>query len=176
LIRSSVEASTVARKLIEATRPLTRPGRDTVDLALTLTEAADSLGLARDGRPRFEFDHEPIPPVTGGAAELRAMFTALLANAVESDHDPAHPVLATARAEPGGPISIEIRDQGCGMSAEVLEHAFDPFFTTKPDHVGVGLNLAHSIWRRHRGSISLTSHPRQGTTVHLTMHTSAQTP
>ncbi|WP_353265741.1 ATP-binding protein [Gemmatimonas sp.] len=39
-------------------------------------------------------------------------------------------------------IVIEVRDNGPGMSPEVLGHATEPFYTTKAAHQGTGLGLA----------------------------------
>jgi signal transduction histidine kinase len=64
-------------------------------------------------------------------------------------------------------VILEIWDSGSGMSSEVLKRATEPFFTTKPGRSGVGLTIAHGIWRRHRGALSIESHPGQGTTVRL---------
>ena len=64
---------------------------------------------------------------------------------------------------------MEIRDNGTGMTEEVLEHAAVPFFRTKPDHRGIGLTVAKGIWRRHRGTLMIESQPGQGTTVRLSV-------
>ena len=42
-------------------------------------------------------------------------------------------------------VSIEIRDDGCGIPLEVMEHIFEPFFTTKRRGKGTGLGLSTSV-------------------------------
>ena len=51
---------------------------------------------------------------------------------------------------------MSIRDNGIGMTPEVMARVFNPFFTTKdPDKgTGLGMSLAHDIIRRHGGTIT----------------------
>lgn len=62
-------------------------------------------------------------------------------------------------------VEVRIRDNGCGIPAEVIEKMFNPFFTTKPPNQGTGLGLAISsdIVREHGGSISVESEPGEYT-------------
>ena len=71
--------------------------------------------------------------------------------------------------EIGKYVRIEIRDNGTGMTPEVLEKIFDPYFTTKNDGNGLGLAVCHSIICKHKGNIYVESVPGQGTdfTIHL---------
>ena len=65
---------------------------------------------------------------------------------------------------------LEVRDDGSGMSEEVLRRACEPFFTTKPVGKGVGLGLALTYQMMHArgGRLDLDSAPGRGTTVRLT--------
>jgi signal transduction histidine kinase len=64
-------------------------------------------------------------------------------------------------------VQLTVRDNGCGMSPEILEHLFEPFFTTRHEHGGVGLGLAvaRSIVMAHYGSIKAESSPGLGSTI-----------
>lgn len=66
-------------------------------------------------------------------------------------------------------IHIEIRDNGCGMSREVMNQIFDPFFTTKKGGKGTGLGLAlvEQIISSHKGGISVESEPGKGSVFSL---------
>lgn len=71
---------------------------------------------------------------------------------------------------PGGEcVRVMIRDNGCGIDAENLPRVFDPYFTTKriggERGTGLGLTIAHSIIRKHHGTIKVQSAPGAGTTV-----------
>ena len=63
----------------------------------------------------------------------------------------------------GGSV-ICVRDNGCGMSPDILEQAFIPFFTTKPSGTGIGLSLCRQIILKHGGSITIDSQEGRGTT------------
>lgn len=66
---------------------------------------------------------------------------------------------------PGKYISIEVRDSGTGIPAEVLDKIFDPFFTTKEEGKGTGLGLSSVIEsvKQHSGAITVSSEIGQGT-------------
>ena len=66
-------------------------------------------------------------------------------------------------------VQIAFRDNGPGMSPEVLTKAFDPFFTTKEVGKGIGMGLAicHRIIEELNGRIDIRSEQGAGTTVLL---------
>jgi signal transduction histidine kinase len=70
---------------------------------------------------------------------------------------------------PGTYVCLSMRDTGCGMAPEVLEHIFEPFFTTKSTarDTGVGLSVIYSVIQRHSGAITVASTPGQGTTFQV---------
>src|SRR6185295_11743754 len=66
-------------------------------------------------------------------------------------------------------VCVELADNGCGISPEVLPRIFEPFYTTKPNppHRGLGLAWVYGIVTNHGGSLAVTSPPNQGTTVRI---------
>ncbi|MFH1177017.1 MAG: ATP-binding protein, partial [Acidobacteriota bacterium] len=68
-------------------------------------------------------------------------------------------------------LTIEVRDNGRGMSREACERALDPFFTTRTTRrVGMGLPLLAAAARASGGSLTLDSQPGAGTGVRATFH------
>jgi signal transduction histidine kinase len=58
-------------------------------------------------------------------------------------------------------LLVEIWDNGPGIPPELQERIFEPFFTTKAPGSGLGLGLdnAMRIVRKHRGHLSVKSEP-----------------
>lgn len=168
VIDTAMEASTVARLLIDYTRPITSIGEESVHLDQVVRDFIDA-GDA-EATPAIEWSTrlEPVPPIKGRPHQLRAMLELLTTNAREAI-PPGSPglIALTISVDHRGWVMLEIRDSGQGMTPETLEQAVEPFFSTKPSHLGVGLSIANGIWRRHRGTLSLRSHPGEGTVVRL---------
>ena len=60
--------------------------------------------------------------------------------------------------------ALTIRDNGPGMTEEILERAFEPYFSTKEEGSGLGLAIVKRIISDHGGYIRLTSVLGEGTT------------
>lgn len=64
-------------------------------------------------------------------------------------------------------VGIDITDNGCGISREVVRSIFDPFFTTKANGTGLGLSIVHSILESYNAWLDVESAAGQGTTFTL---------
>jgi signal transduction histidine kinase len=72
-------------------------------------------------------------------------------------------------------VTLTVRDTGSGISPDHLAHVFDRFYKADPARPGeasgsgLGLSIVKAIIERHRGKISVTSRPGEGTefTVHI---------
>jgi CheY-like chemotaxis protein len=62
---------------------------------------------------------------------------------------------------------LEVKDNGCGMSADTIARIFEPFFTTKFSGRGLGLSATLGIVQSHHGALFVESQPNQGSTFRL---------
>ena len=136
-----------------------------------LKAAADRFAEA-DRIQRERSNHQPHLVDLWGiyhADHLRLMLRHLIANALEAMPEAGGTITLATSRDARGWILLEVRDTGRGMLPEVLERAMEPFFTTKAGRLGIGLNIANGIWRRHRGTLALRSQEGTGTQVRLSV-------
>jgi two-component system, NtrC family, sensor kinase len=175
IVQTALDASQVARRLIDCTRHLSTIENDrgssesqSVDINQLIREMIESTTVSTGCGIDRVVNLSPIPSIAGDASRLRSMLRHLVQNADESMEGGSGTLSITTQTDARGWAIIEIVDTGCGMSPEVLKRVTEPFFSTKPDHSGIGLTIALAIWRRHRGSLSIDSQPGRGTTIRLT--------
>ena len=121
-----------------------------------------------------------LPPVWGDRDNLIQAFMNIMRNAADAaPPDNGEIVLSTAyrpgvRIATGGvgsgpgqkqrlslPLEVTVRDNGSGISADLLPYIFDPFITTKSHGVGLGLPLVAKIIADHGGVIECESQSRR---------------
>jgi len=105
-------------------------------------------------------DYEPgLPTISAYGSELNQVWTALIENALDALGNQGM-LRLTCRLE-GDMLLVEIWDTGPGIPPELQERIFEPFFTTKAPGQGLGLGLdnAMRIVRKHRGHLSVRSEP-----------------
>lgn len=101
--------------------------------------------------------------VKGDAAQLRAVLTNLIFNAVDATN--GNGAIKIAVDDSADWVKIFVTDSGEGMSPEQLESCLEPFYTTKTEGSGLGLSECHGIIRQHGGELTVESTPGLGTTV-----------
>jgi len=106
--------------------------------------------------------------------QIIQVLTNLLSNA--ADAMPNGGVITVTTSGDHNQVTLEVRDTGVGIPAEVLPKIFEPFFTTKQIGRGTGLGLAvtYGIVKMHRGDITVQSNTDAGagptgTTVRVTL-------
>ncbi len=107
----------------------------------------------------------------------RELFKSLIYNLTDNAakaSEAGQSVRLQSKAEPNG-IVITVKDEGIGMTADVLRKISAPFYmadksrSRKAGGAGLGLSLCVEIARRHGARITMKSRPGKGTSVFLTV-------
>lgn len=80
-----------------------------------------------------------------------------------------HPALHISNevSEPAGVFTVDVLDEGTGISDEDLPHIFTPFFSRRGQGTGMGLAIAQHWTVRHGGRIQAHSSPGAGTRMRV---------
>lgn len=105
-----------------------------------------------------------LPPVPMIVDRMRQVVLNLVLNAVDAMPDGGRLHIATAATRRPQGVRITFRDEGVGISPDILPHIFDSFYSTKQDGLGLGLFITRGIIREHGGTITAASQPDEGTT------------
>jgi len=104
------------------------------------------------------------------SAQIVSAIANIISNAVESYKTDIEPIKISAEnEETADSVKLTITDSGCGMDAVTLKKAIQPFFSAKEAgrKRGMGLAYAARLIQINKGSLSITSHPDEGTTVNI---------
>ena len=115
---------------------------------------------------------EDLPLAQGKPQQIEQVVINLIMNALQALPGKGAGVTIATRADQDSPaVTITVRDEGEGMSREVLERITEPFFTTRLDQggTGLGLSISAAIIREHNGTLHFESTPNMGTTATLTL-------
>lgn len=107
-----------------------------------------------------ERDYEAdLPHISAYGSELNQVWTAIIENALDALGNQG--ILRIACRLEGEMFLVEIWDTGPGIPSELQDRIFEPFFTTKAPGQGLGLGLdnAMRVVRKHRGHLSVRSEP-----------------
>lgn len=164
-------------KIVVDLKAFTRPPVDsdeTADLNEVLNWSLAVAGHELLSRGRVVRAFGKVPPVQASAARLGQVFINLLINAAHAlnlDGRATNQIVVTSRTDDEGRAVGEIRDNGCGMTSEVLANVFQPFFTTKAHGggTGLGLSVSHGIVDRYGGTITFESEPGKGTLARVVL-------
>lgn len=138
----------------------------------SLTPSPNTVESGEKNTPQLTFS--PLPGeglevrLLADRAQIEQVLINLIKNAYESG---ATEVEVKTQFSPllgeGSGVRLLVRDNGCGMPADVLEHAFIPFYTTKTTGTGIGLSLCRQIILKHGGTIHIESEEKKGTTIEI---------
>ncbi len=136
---------------------------DLLDSVISLARHADNTG-----RMELRKDIQPdVSTVECDPEQMKQVLLNLLMNAVQAMPCGGAVVLAARRDDTK--ITIDVEDQGTGISKDNIERVFDPFFTTKETGTGLGLSVAHQIVSQHAGRLTILRNSPEGVTIRVSL-------
>jgi signal transduction histidine kinase len=156
LVDDLMEASRITRGLIDLRREET-------DLATVIRTAIDTskpLIEEKQHQLAISLPSEPVP-LYGDEVRLGQVFSNLLNNAAKYT-EPGGQIWVAAKQE-SDQIIVSVRDNGIGLSPEMLPVVFDMFMqadrssTRSQGGLGIGLTLVKNLVELHDGTVSAQS-------------------
>lgn len=154
---------------------------EVVNLAeLALAGMRRVQALAEQMEISIQVESTSTPYVIGDPMLLEQAVLALLDNAMKYNLRGGCITIRTMMKDEHA--FLEVCDTGIGIAAEHLPHLGERFYrvdkarSREAGSTGLGLSIARSIAVAHSGTLTLTSIPKQGTTVTLTLPLAQGTP
>ncbi len=149
--------------LSRISRGVVRLRKQTLDVRTVVEQAVESVRSALEEQQHALEVRLPRRPlaVHGDPTRVEQVLVNLLTNAAR--FTPPGGRIEVEAAARDGRVVLTVRDNGIGMSAELLANVFEPFAQSEqsPDRaaggLGIGLSLAKSITEIHGGSIEARS-------------------
>ncbi len=124
---------------------------------------------------KFVEEYDPsLPAISGDRDQLIQVFLNLVRNAVDAVNPQDGEIVISTAYRPGVRLSVKgarervrlplevcVRDNGSGISEDLMPYLFDPFVTTKTKGTGLGLALVAKIIGDHGGIVECESQPRR---------------
>ncbi|NDV60249.1 PAS domain-containing sensor histidine kinase [Bacteroides sp. 519] len=121
------------------------------DLAFTCKRFME--GMCAERNITISLDTAKVPEVYLDHSLFEQVLVNIIKNAAESIESNGEIIIRTA-----SPASIEIIDNGKGISKDTEEKIFTPFFSTKPNGQGIGLIFIREVLTRHNCTFSLRTY------------------
>lgn len=111
----------------------------------------------------------PAALIEGDALQLSQVLINLYRNAAQASAQQARPQLHIHISSSANQVTLQVRDNGPGFSAEALAlGGSDHFYTTKEQGMGIGLSIVRNIVEQHNADITLGNAPEGGALVQIT--------
>lgn len=151
------------RELAKAELPSEQGASSIQDIAAQLKMQFRQLAVVDEGST----DEMVALPVEAAGI----IFSNLAENALQNGAT----MLAIRASAEGRRMSIQVRDNGCGIADGNRDRIFEPFFSTRRENggTGMGLGIVRAMLTSHGGSIELLESSKQGTVFQVALPRSA---
>jgi CheY-like chemotaxis protein len=179
IARSVSRGKRITHDILRFTQPA-EPNRSVFDAGSWLqTVALEARSILSSAYEVDVHSREPRIAVHADENQIHQIVMNLVLNARDAMPGGGRITMAVRR-EPAGaqfPFGIVeapqrfahfiVRDTGCGIGQDELQHIFEPLYTTKRSGTGLGLAVTHQVVQRHNGEIFVESEIGVGTTFHI---------
>jgi signal transduction histidine kinase/CheY-like chemotaxis protein len=123
---------------------------------------AEAVRHQQGGGAQLHFENSGTPHmIVGDRAALKHALAEIMLNALQSN--PGSPRIEVKLVSSGSngdrTLTIEVRDNGGGFSAETARKVPAPFFTTRQVGLGLGLTVSQKIIETHHGRLEVVASP-----------------
>lgn len=187
-VREILRAAQHGRSLVEHLLAFAngrQPGQQLLSIGAVLQDTLALLRVAARSTVELRTEVEPnLPLVLADAVGIQQVLINLVINAAQAIQRPdgrieirvtPHQRVDATHASRGDAegrsfVRLTVRDNGIGMTPEVMERAFEPFFSSgiaEGQGTGLGLAIVKDIVASHGGFISVDSGVGAGATFHI---------
>ncbi len=162
--------------IMENTRRLNSIVKDVMQLNRRDRAQAESMGLGEEldrfAREICQAEHAPpellsieVEPdcrVSYDRGHLNQVLWNLCSNAMRYCSKRPGSVNLHARKSADGVVTLEVSDDGAGVSPAMEQQLFEPFFTTESNGTGLGLYIARELCEANGASLEYVRRPQGG--------------
>lgn len=171
IYKHSMRCGQITRNLLMFGRKETGPHKVPTDINQRLEGILSIFGRQLElSQINVEKKMFKLPLVLADSFQIDQVFMNIILNARQAMLKGGKLTITTFKADQQR-IEIKITDTGVGIPKENINRVFEPFFSTRGvgEGTGLGLSVAYSIIKNHRGDIRIESQPGQGTTVTISL-------
>jgi signal transduction histidine kinase len=108
-----------------------------------------------------------LPKVLVDVDMMYQAFLNIFINSMQSMPDGG--IIAVDISSENSKILILFKDEGEGISEEIIHKIWDPFFTTKEMGTGLGLGIIKNIIESHGGTLNIDNRPEKGVQLSIAL-------
>ncbi|MGG1572538.1 ATP-binding protein [Fictibacillus sp. NRS-1165] len=171
-ISISIEELDRAQEIINQYLALAKPQTDqyeTIDLTSVIQQSIDVMhSYAILNSIHITQQVESSLEIEGLKLEIQQVLINIIKNAIEAIKSEGEIRISAAKNSDGF-VSIQIKDNGVGMTEDQMKKLGSPYYSTKEKGTGLGLTVCHQIVKQMGGQIRIKSELKKGTSFTINL-------
>jgi signal transduction histidine kinase len=155
--------STLVKRLLIFSRPIDKKMKPT-DINKLIKEVVSFISMdTNEMKIAPGLDLAPdLPLILADESAIKEVIINILENSIEAMPEGGLINISTGIDSENDRLTIEVDDQGMGISEDIIDKVFDPFFSSKESGAGLGLSISYQIVKAHNGEITFLHNPGPG--------------